>query len=71
MQEVVQRREQLPRTMGATEDGYYLLEIPYSDDRELLMDILKHGADVEVLSPKSLRIKAQEQLRHAAHLYEK
>ncbi len=59
------------RTMGATEDGYYILEIPYSDDRELLMDILKHGPEVEVLSPKSLRTTAQEQLRRAAHLYEK
>jgi predicted DNA-binding transcriptional regulator YafY len=33
-------------------DGSYLLEIPYSDDRELLMDILRHGADVEVLGPR-------------------
>ncbi len=35
--------------------GYYLLEIPYSDTRELLMDILKHGSEVEVLAPESLR----------------
>lgn len=36
-------------------DGSYLLRIPYSDHRELIMDILKHGAHCEVLGPKSLR----------------
>jgi predicted DNA-binding transcriptional regulator YafY len=36
-------------------DGSYQLEVPYSDERELIGDILKFGADVEVLSPKSLR----------------
>lgn len=36
-------------------DGSFVLEIPYADPRELLMDILKYGADVEVLGPTSLR----------------
>lgn len=36
-------------------DGSYMLEVPYRDDRELVMDILKHGSEVEVLSPKGLR----------------
>jgi predicted DNA-binding transcriptional regulator YafY len=31
------------------QDGSYLLKLPYSDDRELLGDILRHGADVQVL----------------------
>ena len=25
------------------EDGSYLLEVPYSEDQELIMDILRHG----------------------------
>jgi len=37
------------------EGGFYYLSIPYSQEPELLMDILKHGAGVEVLSPQSLR----------------
>jgi predicted DNA-binding transcriptional regulator YafY len=45
------------------EDGSYLLELPYSDDRELVMDILKHGPDVEVLEPKALRDKVRSQLK--------
>jgi predicted DNA-binding transcriptional regulator YafY len=36
-------------------DGSYDLEVPYADDRELMMDILKYGADVEVLGPAALR----------------
>jgi predicted DNA-binding transcriptional regulator YafY len=36
-------------------DGTYTLEFPYSDERELLGDILRFGADVEVLGPKILR----------------
>lgn len=36
-------------------DGYYLLDIPYADHRELLMDILKHGRHCEVLGPEGLR----------------
>ncbi|MBK5205032.1 MAG: YafY family transcriptional regulator [Polaromonas sp.] len=36
-------------------DGSYLLRIPYADHRELIMDILKHGAHCEVLGPPSLR----------------
>ncbi len=42
-------------------DGGYLLRIPYTDHRELVMDILKHGAHCEVLGPVSLRrVVAQE-----------
>jgi predicted DNA-binding transcriptional regulator YafY len=50
-------------------DGSYLLEIPYSDDRELLMDILKFGSDVEVLEPPALRKRVAEQLNSAASKY--
>ncbi len=39
---------------GKEQDGSYILEIPCSDTRELMADILRHGADVEVISPSSL-----------------
>ena len=35
--------------------GYYYLSVPYSQEPELIMDILKHGADVTVLKPVSLK----------------
>jgi len=51
-----------PRQKGRyEEDGSYLLEFPYSDDRELIMDILKHGPAVEVISPPPLRKRIRQQ----------
>lgn len=38
-------------------DGSYVLEIPYSHDHELVMDLLRHGDQVEVLAPIQLRQK--------------
>lgn len=59
-----------PQQKGHYKDGYYLLEIPYSDDRELVLDILKYGAEVQVLRPKSLRNRVLEQLVRAARQYQ-
>ena len=51
-----------PRQKGwFDEGGSYVLEFPYSDDRELIMDILKHGPAVEVISPAALRKRIKEQ----------
>jgi len=36
-------------------DGSYRLTVPYADERELLMDILRHGAHIVVEAPASLR----------------
>jgi predicted DNA-binding transcriptional regulator YafY len=37
------------------EDGRYELKVPYSQSRELVMDILRYGPDAQVVSPQSLR----------------
>ncbi|MDJ0926748.1 MAG: YafY family protein [Gammaproteobacteria bacterium] len=52
-------------------DGAYVLKVPYSDSRELVMDILKYGADVEVLAPAELREQVREQLDAAASTYKR
>lgn len=57
------------QTARTDEDGYYLLSIPYSDDRELIMDILRHGQEVEVLKPASLRKRVAEVLERALKKY--
>ncbi len=49
--------------------GRYLLTVPYSKDTELVMDILRYGEHVEVLSPKSLRNEVCARLSRAAQLY--
>ena len=50
-------------------DGGYRLEVPYSDDRELVMDILRHGPDVEVEGPEELRRRVRRLLDAALHNY--
>lgn len=44
-------------------DGSYILEFEYSQDPELIMDILKHGEDVEVLGPADLKKKVITKLK--------
>ena len=44
-------------------EGHWVLQIPYSDDRELVMDILRHTPEVEVLAPSSLRERALERMK--------
>jgi predicted DNA-binding transcriptional regulator YafY len=50
-------------------DGSYVLEIPYSDERELVGDLLRFGADVEVLEPGDLRVKVHRALLDAVGRY--
>lgn len=54
----------------ALEDGSYLLEIPYSDPRELMLEILRFGPDVQVLEPTELRKAVKERLQKAAAQYD-
>ena len=44
-------------------DGRYVLQLPYSDDRELVMDILRHVPEVQVIGPAGLREAVAEKLR--------
>jgi predicted DNA-binding transcriptional regulator YafY len=50
-------------------DGSYVLELPYAEDRELVMEILKYGADVEVLEPAALRERVGNALEAAGAHY--
>ena len=56
-----------PEQRGRAEaDGSYVLEVPYTDVRELMMDILKYGADIEVLGPASLAKTVADEIRRMA-----
>ncbi|MEO8008133.1 MAG: WYL domain-containing transcriptional regulator [Betaproteobacteria bacterium] len=50
-------------------DGRYELRIAYRDERELAMDILKHGPEVEVVEPQALRLMVADRLADALTLY--
>lgn len=51
-------------------DGRYELKVPYSNSRELLMDVLHYGSDAEILEPPSLREQARSLLALAISNYE-
>ena len=55
-----------PKQRGRFEaDGCFLLELPYADPRELVMDILRHVPEVEVVGPEELKVAVAEKLRAA------
>lgn len=67
----VQHEEWHPEQIGKTQsDGSYVLELPYSDERELIGDLLKYGSSLEVISPKELRAKVKDEIYKAMKVYE-
>jgi len=46
-------------------DGRWELEVPYVDATELLMDLLRHAGEVEVMAPAALAEAYEERLRQA------
>ena len=59
-----------PHQRSSTQaDGSYVLEIPYSDERELMGDLLRFGADVEVMAPPDLRSRIKRALHEAVGRY--
>jgi predicted DNA-binding transcriptional regulator YafY len=50
-------------------DGRYVLEVPYSSEKELVMDILKFGPEVEVVAPESLRASVCRLAERTAGIY--
>ena len=56
------------QTNAYAEDGSYLLEVPYSNDQELIMDLLRHSPEVEVIAPPELRQKLHAMLCAASEI---
>lgn len=50
-------------------EGNYILEFDYNQDPELVMEILKHGSGIEVLSPASLKKRVIEELTKTLKKY--
>ena len=60
-----------PDQIGQWVGDAYELQVPYSDPRELLMDILKYGPDVEVIAPEEFRRLVAERVRETAAHYDR
>ena len=50
--------------------GRYRLRVPYARSEELVADLMRHGAAVEVLGPPALRAAVARALKGAAEIYE-
>ena len=59
-----------PDQAGSFDDeGCWLLELPFSSSRELIMDVMRYGAEVEVLEPDFLRQAVASEAKAAAEQY--
>jgi predicted DNA-binding transcriptional regulator YafY len=59
-----------PQQRGRFDDARrWVLELPYNDPRELMMEVLKHGPSVEVLEPPALRDAVAAELAAALARY--
>ncbi|QRM20766.1 WYL domain-containing protein [Dechloromonas sp. TW-R-39-2] len=52
-------------------DGTYTLRVPFSDSREIAMDILRLGHHVEVIEPAFLRNEVQAEIARISSVYAK
>ncbi len=50
-------------------EGNYLLNLPFTSQTELAMDIMRYGPDVEVLAPKSLQTYVKNRLKETLGIY--
>lgn len=50
-------------------DGHLVVRVPYVDPTDLILDVCRHGPDVEVLAPADLRSQVAERLSEAAARY--
>jgi predicted DNA-binding transcriptional regulator YafY len=57
------------QTTETLPDGRYRLRVPFADARELLMDILRHGQQVEVEQPPELRQRVAAEAAALVKIY--
>ncbi len=56
--------------MSFLSDGSIFLEIPFGNDTELIMDILRYGENITVLSPENLKNKIKAVIGNMQNNYE-
>jgi predicted DNA-binding transcriptional regulator YafY len=66
----ISREEWHPEQQGRLlDDGSWMLTLPYVDETELVMDLLRQGEQVRVLAPDSLARAVQRRLAAALAVY--
>ncbi len=67
----IEKEQWHPQQQGKWQQDQYILKIPYHNPTELIMDILKYGADVKVLKPASLQQAVKTKIQNMLGLYKK
>ncbi len=62
--------QQQGRWLGEPDASEWELRLPYVDETELVMDVLRQGPQVRVIEPAALREQVRQRLHEAAALYE-
>ena len=57
------------QNISTLQDGSLFLEVPYNNDIELIMDILRYGENITVLSPDTLKLRVKEILNKMLENY--
>ena len=66
----ISREQWHPEQQGRwLNDGGYELKLPYADETELLMDLLRQGEQVKVIDPPALAERVRQRLVLAAQQY--
>lgn len=61
-----------PAQIGETlDDGSYELKLPYTDDRELIMDVMRYGADCQIMATPELIERVEKEAAAVLDLYRK
>ena len=60
-----------PNQKGQTSRGWQATSsrVPYADDRELIMDIMKYGSDCEVIEPEALKARVAAEFESGLAIY--
>jgi predicted DNA-binding transcriptional regulator YafY len=58
------------QVLATLPDGRLEMRLPFTDLRELTLDVLRHGSHVEALKPPALRDALREELTRAQRLYQ-
>ena len=67
----IEKEQWHPKQQGQWQGDKYRVTIPYHNPTELIMDVLKYGADVEIIAPAALRQAVIICLTSAISQYEK
>ncbi|MCF6186110.1 MAG: WYL domain-containing protein [Desulfobulbaceae bacterium] len=67
--EIVRHQQWHPDQKLEAKANETLLSLPVADDRELIMKVLQFGSQAEIVAPKALRLRLQQEILQMSRLY--